>query len=187
MRKRLRPAHSPEALADLYATRHDYHGWKDHLLRVPTSTALVNWMLAEHGWSSVADLSCGEGATVGDSNAAVKILGDITPGHPFHGPIEDTIHRIPPVDLFVCDETIEHLDDPDAVLVTIRGKAQGLICSTPVGSWDDPTLGHYWAWEREDVEAMLTTAGWRVETYMRLEFPGHKPHLPHDFGIWGCS
>jgi hypothetical protein len=101
------------------------------------------------------------------------------------GPIEETIQTIPNVDLLVCAETIEHLDDPDRFLKTAHDRVNGLVLSTPVGSWNDPTPGHYWAWDREAVEDMLAQAGFHPVTYLELGW-SDKRELPHTFGIWGC-
>jgi hypothetical protein len=192
-RQRLRPAWTPEQLAGLYSEQHCYTGWKDHRLRVPVTTQVINWMLAEHQWSSAADLSAGDGAMLDESTAQRKVFGDLVdpctgsdllaPG--YVGPIEQTIHQIRDVDLLVCTETIEHLDDPDGFLKTARTRVKGAVFSTPVGSWNDPTPGHYWAWDREAVEDILRQADFHPVTYLELGW-SNKRELPHTFGIWGC-
>jgi hypothetical protein len=114
-----------------------------------------------------------------------KIYGDLVPGHDLCGPIEQTIEKIPAEGLLICGETIEHLDDPGAFLTVARARVASLVISTPVGSWDDPTPGHYWAWDREEVELMLRDAGFTPETYLEMSWPGLQ-RLPHAFGIWSC-
>lgn len=186
-RQRLRPAWSAQELADLYGHPHDYRGWRDHRLRVPVTGQLAQWMLESYSIITAADLSCGEGACL-DMVALpreLKYYGDLTPGHQICGPVEKTIHEIPPNSLLVCGETIEHLDDPDAFLAAARPRCAALVVSTPVGSWDDTTPGHYWAWDREEVEAMLTTAGFTTDAYLEMSWPGNES-LFHTFGIWGC-
>jgi 2-polyprenyl-3-methyl-5-hydroxy-6-metoxy-1,4-benzoquinol methylase len=37
--------------------------------------------------------------------------------------MESTLRDLEPVDLLICSETLEHLDDPDAVLDQARGWA----------------------------------------------------------------
>ena len=114
-----------------------------------------------------------------------KYYGDITPSWPICGPVQETICQVPAGGLLICGETIEHLDDPDGFLAACRPRFSALVLSTPVGSWDDPAPGHYWAWDRPEVEAMLTAAGFTPWTYLELSWPG-DPSLPHAFGIWGC-
>lgn len=187
-RQRLRPAWSAEELASLYGHTHDCHGWRDHRLRVPVTGELAQWMVAEYGLATAADLSCGEGLALDmvQLHRPVKFYGDLVHSekNDFCGPIEETIGKIPGGGLLICGETIEHLDDPDAFLKHAR-RCGALVLSTPVGSWDDPTPGHYWAWDREAVEDMLYRAGFNGDVYMELGWPA-DPALPHVFGIWAC-
>lgn len=186
---RLRPAHTPEALAEIYARPHDHRPWRDHHLRVAATTEVARWMIAADPAVAAADLSCGNGAilrTLGAENPLLGLhLGDFAPGYQYTGPIEETIEQIPAVDLFVCSESIEHLDDPDVVLKGIRSKTRMLILSTPVDAWDDPNLEHYWAWSRPGVEAMLSAAGFETVVYSSLDFRMYGNDC-YQFGIWGC-
>ncbi len=178
-RQRLRPAHSADELARIYAQPHDHTRWADHQIRVDATIALGQRLVGD--WIvSAADLSCGNGAILKAMPADRKWFGDLAPGYGTTGPIEQTIGRLSQVDLFVCCETIEHLDDPDTVLKAVRGKTSMLLLSTPVDAWDDSNEEHYWAWDREAVEAMLTTAGFEVVEYAEV-------HPSYKFGIWGCK
>ena len=181
-RQRLRPAHTPEQLAEIYPQPHDHTHWRDHHVRVDATIALAKGI---ENVTSVADLSCGDAAIARAVNAATTILGDYAPGYQHHGPIEETIHSIPEVDLYVCSESIEHLDDPDTVLKLIRSKAQHLVLTTPVDNWGDANIEHYWSWSRQDVEAMLTAAGWRFEVYNMLDM--RAAWSPYCFGMWVCA
>jgi hypothetical protein len=183
-RKRLRPAHSDEDLRRIYRTPHDHRRWRDHHLRVDVTTAVAQWM-TPGGVQSAADLSCGNGAVLQAVQAKRKYFGDLAPGHEYQGPMEETLGDIPAVDLFICSETIEHLDDPDTVLARIRQQARGLVLSTPVDAWHDTNDEHYWAWSREGVEDMLTAAGWRLHAYATADF--RQLGLPYCFGIWGVQ
>jgi hypothetical protein len=186
-RERLRPAYSAADLAAIYPEPHRSTRWADHNVRVAVTIGLA------HGWddlSSIADLSCGD-ARIAQTIAVehgidTVTLGDIAPGYEFCGPIEETIEQIEPVDLFVCSETIEHLDRPESVLVQIRANAARLLLSTPVEAWNDRgNLEHYWAWDREAVEAMLQDAGFRIAAYCALDLrPGWSPYC---FGIWAAT
>lgn len=183
MKTRLRPAHSPERLAEIYATPHNHTKWNDHKIRVAV-TAQLAFGLVGSQIQTAADLSCGDAAILKTLGVPLLHLGDFAPGYEHHGPIERTIHDIPRVDLYVCSETLEHVDDPGLVLELIRPKTDALILSTPVGCWGDRNPEHYWAWSREDVEELLTAAGFQVVLYTGLDLrPGGGEY---EFGIWGC-
>lgn len=182
MKTRLRGPYDDAKLAEIYATPHDHTRWADHKARVAVTVQIAHALVGHV--PTAADLSCGDAATLKALGVPTKYLGDYAPGYPLHGPIEQTITEIPAVDLFVCTETLEHVDDPDLVLRAIRAKTNALILSTPVGCWGDHNPEHYWAWSREDVEEMLTAAGFRVALYAGLDLrPGGGEY---EFGIWGC-
>lgn len=181
-RQRLRPAYTPDELARVYARPHDHNQWTDHQMRVAFTALLIHGI--DKGVTSAADLSCGNGSLLRSLRLPICYYGDFAPGWPLHGPIEHTIEQIPDVDLFLCTETLEHVDDPDLVLKQIRAKAGRLVLSTPVGAWNDTNPEHYWAWSREDVEQMLTAAGFKLHLYASLDLtPAGGDYC---FGIWGC-
>lgn len=178
---RLRPAYLTSKLAEIYAVPHRHVDFIDHLYRVNATVAAGCGIRAK----SAADLSCGDGAILRALDADLKIFGDFAPGYDIQGPIEMTIHYIPNVDLFVCCETLEHVDDPLAVLVQIRAKAGRLLLSTPVGAFEDSNPEHYWAWDRESVEEILGMAGWTVDSYTTSDH--RAAGYTYAFGIWTCS
>jgi hypothetical protein len=137
-------------------------------------------------WQSGADLSCGDGAILNALQIhGDRYLGDYARGYQFTGPISETIHFIPAVDVFVCTETLEHVDDPAGTLKLIREHTEDtLILSTPVNAWDDPNEEHYWAWSESDVEAMLFDAGFADIAYKCLPFRQQNGNRFYDFGIW---
>ncbi|MGW3346794.1 hypothetical protein ACWDA3_26075 [Nonomuraea rubra] len=182
-RQRLRPAHTPAQLAHLYRQPHDHTRWADHRLRVAVTVELAAWTAQEHRVRVTADLSCGDGTILRSVPAAQRYFGDIAPGYEFHGPIEQTIDEIPHVDLYICAETLEHLDDPDDVLARIRSKAGRMVLSTPIDAWGDNNPEHYWAWSRSDVEEMLAAAGWEIDVYTELDV--RPKGLMYAYGIWG--
>lgn len=185
MRTRLRPKHSDEALARIYATPHDHTRWADHHLRVDVTASLTRWVATQFGCRTVADLSAGDGAIVNSLQlpASVVHLGDFAPGYQYTGPIEETIHQIPSVDLFICSETIEHLDDPDEVLYQIGQKAGALVVSTPIGEVEEVgNPEHYWGWDVDDVVRILDDTGWEVVVTNVLELPGWT----YDYQIHAC-
>jgi hypothetical protein len=128
-----------------------------------------------------ADLSCGDGAILNALPVDRRILGDLAPGYEFTGPIEQTVEQLPPVDLLVCCETLEHLDDPAAVLRQIRAKTRYLLLSTPVDAWTDDNVEHYWAWSEADVAALLVDAGFEPLRFRTVDGPTYR------FGIWGAQ
>src|SRR5689334_9957640 len=108
-RQRLRPAMTVAELAQIYATPHDHRAFHDHHLRVDVTIQIGRW-LAGDGAGSAADLSCGNGHILKNLPAQRKVYGDLAPGYAVHGPIEETIRDLKPVGLYVCSETLEHLD-----------------------------------------------------------------------------
>lgn len=182
-RQRLRPAYSPDELVAVYPRPHDHLNWHDHVVRVEVTSALARTFLPRP--HAAADLSCGDGAILKDLDAEHAVFGDFAPGHPVTGPLEYTLADLDPVDVYVCTETLEHLDDPDLVLRLIRAKAKSLVLSTPVDAWDETNPEHYWAWSRADVEEMLAAAGFQVLVYSALDF--RPRNSEYCFGIWVCS
>lgn len=184
-RKRLRPAWGPDELARIYAAPHQHAQWQDHRLRVGVTAEVGRWLAAECGVKRAADLSCGDGAILSAIPAEERAFGDIAPSYGLTGPIEETLCSLEPVDLLVCCETLEHLDDPDAVLVAARAKARFLLLSTPVDAWGDTNAEHYWAWSRVGVEEMLQAAGFTPMVYVPVDFTANGRDF-YQFGIWGC-
>ncbi len=185
MRKRLRDL--PD-MAATYPAPHDHRLYgRGHGERVAKTVEMANRLLEWAEVRSVADLSCGNGAIVAglQPQPATVILGDYAPGHPVTGPIEHTIHDMPPVGLFVCSETLEHLDDPDAVLRNIRAKANFLVLSTPIDCWEDSNAEHLWAWSGEDVLAMIDSAGFGCYQFATVD--SREYGEPYCYGIWTCT
>ena len=171
-RQRLRPAYSEADLAHVYPHTYDHSIWADHRVRIAATIEFATCVFPDP--TSVADLSCGDAAIARGYGANLPadqiILGDFVAGHQHHGMIEDTIGEIPPVDVFILSETLEHVDDPDTLLASIRVMASRIIVSTPL----DETLHnpeHYWTWSGDDVYAMLVAAGWTPAAFHRLDFP----------------
>lgn len=183
-RRRLRPRYTPDELARIYARPHDHSLWDDHKIRVGVTIEVCRWVLRRAEVRTAADLSCGDAAIIRALGVDRMILGDYAPGYDHHGPIEATIEEIPPVDLFVCSETIEHLDDPEAVLARIREKTSHLVVSTPLDAFHDVNPEHYWAWDRQGVEAMLTAAGFQVDVFCPVDT--RPAGLYYQFGIWAA-
>lgn len=183
-RQRLRPTYSHDELTKIYETPHQHGRWNDHKIRVAvTSNLAAGLLLYDEDIASVADLSCGDGTIARSLHLPKTILGDFAPGYKYQGPLEQTIEQIDPVDIYVCSETLEHVDNPDSVLALIRAKSRYLVLSTPVDAWNETNPEHYWAWARSDVEEMLIRAGFTVLAFNALDMRP-APWSPYCFGIW---
>jgi hypothetical protein len=182
MRRQLHPFRSPAQEAELYASRYDHTFWSEHRARVLRTAKLLRDMNPH----SVADLSCGDAAIVGTAGFFDDAqLGDLTPGWQFCGPIEQTVTQIAPVDVFVCCETIEHVQDPDALLAAIRPMAARLLLSTPSGEQPEHNnLEHYWGWDAEDMRAMLADADWHGDVQ---EVRFGQTAYSYTYQIWRCA
>ena len=182
-RERLRPAHDANTLHQLYQRPHQHSRWDDHRARVAGTIRFA----AQHigPVDTAADLSCGDGAILRGLEVEQRIYGDFAPGYTIRGPIEDTIAGLVDVDLLVCCETLEHLDDPDAVLCAARPRAEWLLISTPVEAWGDTNPEHYWAWDAAAVQDMLTVAEYEVTAHEVLDFRHHGPAF-YAFGLWAA-
>ena len=180
MRERLRPAHSDAELAEIYQVPHQHNRWEDHILRVKMTIALASYFTDV---KTVADLSAGDAAIINAVQAETRYIGDFAPSHQFVGPIEKTIHEIPNVDLFICSETIEHLDNPDEVLAMISKKTKHLILSTPDGELDDGNPEHYWGWDAEGVREMLLASGFAPKAFANFRVLD----LGYMYQAWACD
>lgn len=185
MRRRLRPMPTQSELDELYAIPHQHDRWADHRVRVAVTIAMAQQMVRPG--STVADLSCGDAAIVRElvrTHGVRPVLGDYAPGYELTGPIQDTIHQIGPVDLFICSETIEHVDDPDSVLAAIRPKTSLMILSTPDGEDNDHNPEHVWGWDAEAVRKMLVAAGFVVDVHCTLDL--RPAGYVYSYQIWAC-
>jgi len=178
MRLRLRDAYTPAELEALYPAPHDHRRWPDHILRVDLTIQVARFI---YNGGPVADLSCGDGA-IARALAIRPILGDLAPGYGLHGPLEDTIREISHVSLYVCCETLEHLDDPDEVLRLIRRKADRLVLSTPIGETIGHNPEHYWGWDEDGIRQMLESTGFHPIVQTALTMPAYDVA----YQIWGC-
>lgn len=186
MIKRLREAYTPEELAQVYTEPYDHTKWRDHIQRVDFTIEFIKEIIPERDICTVADLSCGDGiiALSLPLSRDDMYLGDIFPNSLFNyqGAIEDTISLIPDVDLFVLSETLEHVDDPLELLRKIRGKADTLVLSTPLGETDDGNPEHYWGWDLDGIEMLLEESGWWPDR--SVVFTPDIPEVYYTYQIW---
>lgn len=204
MRTRLREVR-PEGEAAYYARtypngyKHDR--WPDHVERIKASADLIERYTG--GIKSAADLSCGDGALLNmiSRHLDIAYFGDLngTPAsavtwckaqslrHLTPGQLPESLADLPgPVDLFILSETIEHMDDPDALLRALAGVSRYLFLSTPVD--EDANVGnaeHYWGWGQADVHRMLQDNGW-TPLEVQLLTPVSTRHLDgaYTFQLW---
>lgn len=180
MRTRLRPKYSEEELAKIYSEPHQHNRWEDHILRVKMTIALAGYF---KNVKTIADLSAGDATIINTIQADRRYIGDFAPSYEFVGPIEKTIHEIPNVDLFICSETIEHLDNPDEVLAMINKKTKHLILSTPDGETGDGNPEHYWGWDNEGVRKMLVASGFAPRAFANFKVVD----LGYMYQAWACD
>lgn len=178
---RLRPAWSDKELAQIYATPHDHTNWKDHVIRVNRTLEIAQSI---DGVKSVADLSAGDAFIINALGLRETYVGDYAPRYEYTGAIEKTIEEIPNVDLFICSETLEHIDNPIALLKQIRAKTNYLLLTTPHAKWDDTNLEHYWAWDKAGIAELLAEAGFETVSFELLEL-AHSYY--YDYQIWVCK
>lgn len=182
MRTRLRPAYTEAELKDLYSEPHQHAGWKDHRIRVQATIALASWF---ENITSVADLSAGDATIINAINASEKYIGDFAPGYELTGAIDDTIEQIPMVDLFICSETIEHLDDPEKTLAKIRAKTKAIIITTPDGENNNGNPQHYWGWDKQGVQELLESVGFQPVIFNSLQFI--ESGYVYNYQMWGAK
>jgi len=185
MIKKLRDFHSPEYLAQLYAQPHNHHIFgRGHHIRVELTKVLYKEMCGYVNAKVGADLSCGNAAIIKSFPLETEYLGDFAKGYHFVGPLHETLQQLPEVDIYICSETLEHLEKPLENLTQIRGRSKSLVLTTPLEKWDDILDEHYWAWDREGVEQLLTDAGWKVVNF--VVFDSTVFGEPYKYGMWCC-
>lgn len=183
---RLRQKHNDSTLAEMYATPHDHRIYGlGHHVRVEMTIALAQSFIPPAARRSVGDYSCGNGVIAKRIAKDGVRLGDFAPGYPVQGPLEDTLDRLPPVDVYVCSETLEHLNDPAAVLLQIKNRGvERLLLSTPIDNWGDSNAEHYWAWDRAGVESLLSDACWLPRVHVAVDTRPFGD--PYCYGLWVC-
>lgn len=179
MRKQLRTFYTPTELKRVYAHPYDHTRWDDHRTRVALTIRLARWYADSYRVRSIADLACGDAVIIRALGASDRLC--VTDDLLLGKPIEQSILELDPVDMFICTETIEHVQDPDTLLGEIRSRAKILILSTPDGEWNDSNPEHYWGWDVDEMEKMLHDSGWKPDRLMIYD-----TQLVYRFMIWGC-
>lgn len=187
IRERTRPEWDDEQRTGHYTRPHDARVlYPGQYLRVQTCIDIATRLVPAPG--TVADLACGNG-DIATACAATEhtYLGDIAPGYELHGPIETTIRQIPPVDLMILAETLEHLNDPDLVLRLTRKRTTRLVVSLPVDPEEGENGEQLWAFDREGAEQMFNDAGWAVVIYEEVDAAPSVFAERYRCGVWGLE
>jgi hypothetical protein len=190
MIRQLRPFYSAEELPAIYDHVYDHTRWEDHKIRVATTIHIARWMRDHIGAKSGADFSAGDGAILRGCGLESATFGDFV-RYPDPG---DEVWVLSNIDndnwwnaihteLYICSETLEHVQDPRRLLGNIRKSASALVLSTPEGEEGTENPEHYWGWDRHDIRGMLESAGWEpvVCTILDTAVPGG-----YTYQIWGC-
>lgn len=186
MIKQLRPFHTPEYLSEMYAQPHNHHIFgRGHHIRVELTKVMALELANKVSAKSGADLSCGNGDILRSLPLNNHHYGDFAPGYTYKGPLHETLKQIPNVDIYVCSETLEHVENPGKTLKDIKSKSRSLVLTTPVDKWDDSLAEHYWAWDREGIEELLTDAKWKVVTFVMFDSTVFGE--PYKYGMWCCT
>lgn len=180
--KRLRNKNTEEELRRIYQRPHEHSNWPDHVIRVNKTIEIAKSL---SGISSAADLSAGDAKIITSIGVINMYIGDYAGGYPISGSIDDTIGLIPKVDLFICCETLEHLDNPLQTLKKIREKTTYLLISTPHARFDDQNMEHYWAWDEDGLGELLAESGF--STTLHREVLKLQDEYYYDYQIWLCS
>lgn len=203
MMKQLRPFRDEAVEREVYSRTYDHTRWQEHRNRVMfTAQVIRDYMVAQSALESpyfIADLSAGDqvlaltaarmaGHYIYPKNVRL-LTGDIAPGCMLTAPISQSISLLADqsVDMFICSETLEHMQRPDWLLAEIRRVAKHAIISTPAWPDDQPDWSdeaneeHYWQWNTEALSMMLHEAG-----FTNLEFR-LLPEEHYTYQIWTVS
>jgi hypothetical protein len=177
--RKLRRFHSSADLRKIYDHTYNSGQWPEHVRRVAFTRDLIQELVSEHGLTSLADLSSG------DAEVTKSVRGlDSRHYRDYSDHGEDILSLLngllQPVDLFVCTETIEHLEAPWTVIEKIREKTKWLVLSCPNGEKNTENWEHYWSFTQNDVLDMLTQAGFTETKCHGLWEPGWN----YDYQIW---
>jgi len=172
--RKLRRFYTPERLAEIYGGEYDHTRWPEHVERVRQTIVVANTLIEVNQLKSAADLSAGDRAIAAGLRGLMSLETS-------DGDIEGSLVNMGPVDLFVCTETIEHLEAPWTVLERIAEKTRWLVLSCP---HDEPShygnYEHYWSFDAIDVDDMLACAGFEERKMHLLTGEGWT----YEYQLW---
>jgi 2-polyprenyl-3-methyl-5-hydroxy-6-metoxy-1,4-benzoquinol methylase len=181
--RKLRRFYTSEQRAELYSKVFDPARWPEHVERIERTIRIIqSYVVDEMDGDSgiVVDLSCGDGSiahTLRTTSRHVHAV-DLTDGPD----MLDTLRawNEEPADLFICTETIEHLEAPWTALELIAQHTRHLVLSTPLDEPDQGNWEHYWSFSLRDVYDLLTQAGFT--DLERLVLSGRGWH--YNYQVW---
>jgi hypothetical protein len=156
--RKLRRFMDAEELKSCYGKHYDPTVWPEHMKRIEATKAFIQRLVDDQGLKTAADYSAG-GTPLMASVANLELLE--TSDYSLSGrDIIDEVRRMEPVDLYVCTETIEHLECPWTLIEEVARKTRWLVLSTPLDEpWGSGNWEHYWGFTLDDVRTMLEQSG----------------------------
>jgi 2-polyprenyl-3-methyl-5-hydroxy-6-metoxy-1,4-benzoquinol methylase len=155
---------------------------------------------------SVCDPACGDGSVLIQANLlrpiAKATFGDISKNTlktilPKNLPFEDvtvfhqdafvTLERLDQVDAIVLTEILEHIENPDDLLMLAHNKARWLVASSPIvrEGVADHTMQHVWSFDMDGYREMLEGAGWKPKFWGTANCADHP--YADGFQVWGAE
>lgn len=181
------------------------HPWNSNWIERPrllTSAMAV----ALNQPDSICDPACGDGSVVLSAHALRPInravFGDISgntirtilprdlPFPEVEVRIQDafkTLDELDWVDCIVLTEILEHIDNPDDLLMLAHNKARWLVASSPIvpEGVEDHTTQHIWSFDMDGYREMIEGAGWKPKVWMTANCEDHP--YASGFQVWGAS
>lgn len=160
-----------------YDEQYDHTKWDEHDTRVRITLTLADKYIRKYHCATLMDLSCGDGAIPlglkSSSGMTCVELGDIVHGDHLTvvGPIEESIQSIGDSsgDLFICTETLEHLDDPVSILREISCHTEYILITTPVNeTLEHGNYQHIWSWTPTELKSLIKECGFDILHYVEL-------------------
>lgn len=171
---------TPERLAQVYANQYQHTYWPSHKDRVQVTVEIAQRLIDAEGIKTIADFSAGDRAVVQALRRYDEAhLADITDDG------VDIVERLRKetrtFDLFICTETIEHVEQPWTLLEEIAPRTRWLLLSTPLD--EDPNENnweHYWSFEAVDIDDLLVQSG-----FPHGVLTTYRPDTgPYTYQIW---
>jgi hypothetical protein len=144
--------------------------WPDHVRRV----AKTGEVIAALDFVTVADPACGDGSILADAyrrrSFMLAYLNDLSLPNisqldvpmPYQATCGDALSfllTVPPVDLMVMTEILEHASAPEFLLRAARRVSDLLVASSPLNEGEG-NPEHLWGFTADGYRDMLRQSGW---------------------------